>query len=185
MTGFSPEVTERAMRMVMEGSSEYESQWAARRLRPRSAARPGRCDVGCTSKSATPASVRGARAPSRNASRRLNEKCVSCARLTKFCVWSALFSPKRARPPLQAVIAFIEQHRATYGAEPICNAPQVAPSGYWRHAARRFAPPLSTRTCRVRWIGSTGSSKPLARISCGSAISRMSRLGKVSCTSPL
>jgi transposase InsO family protein len=40
------------------------------------------------------------------------------------------------------VKAFIDQHRATYGAEPICKALQVAPSGYWRHAALQKNPAL-------------------------------------------
>ena len=38
--------------------------------------------------------------------------------------------------------AFIDQHRATYGAEPICKALQVAPSGYWRTAAQARNPAL-------------------------------------------
>ena len=33
--------------------------------------------------------------------------------------------------------AFIDEHRARCGVEPICRALQVAPSAYWRHAARQ------------------------------------------------
>lgn len=33
--------------------------------------------------------------------------------------------------------AFIDRHRTTFGVEPICKALQVAPSGYWRYAARQ------------------------------------------------
>jgi putative transposase len=32
--------------------------------------------------------------------------------------------------------AFIDQHRATFGVEPICKVLQIAPSGYRRHAAQ-------------------------------------------------
>lgn len=35
---------------------------------------------------------------------------------------------------------FIDQHRHTHGVEPICKALQIAPSGYWRHAALRREP---------------------------------------------
>jgi len=35
---------------------------------------------------------------------------------------------------------FIDQHRNTYGVEPICKVLQIAPSGYWRHAAQRREP---------------------------------------------
>ena len=39
--------------------------------------------------------------------------------------------------------AFIDEHRSAHGVEPICRALQIAPSGYWLHAARRSQPRLS------------------------------------------
>ena len=38
--------------------------------------------------------------------------------------------------------AFIDEHRARCGVEPICTALQVAPSAYRRHAARQRSPAL-------------------------------------------
>ena len=38
--------------------------------------------------------------------------------------------------------AFIDEHRARHGVEPICRALQVAPSAYRRHAARQRNPAL-------------------------------------------
>ncbi len=38
--------------------------------------------------------------------------------------------------------AFIDEHRGAHGVEPICSALQVAPSAYWRHAARVRQPAL-------------------------------------------
>ena len=38
--------------------------------------------------------------------------------------------------------AFIDEHRARHGVEPICRALQVAPSAYRRHAARQRDPAL-------------------------------------------
>lgn len=38
--------------------------------------------------------------------------------------------------------SFIDQHRERYGVEPICKLLQVAPSAYWRHAARQRDPSL-------------------------------------------
>ena len=35
---------------------------------------------------------------------------------------------------------FIDEHRDTHGVEPICKVLQIAPSGYWRHAALRREP---------------------------------------------
>src|SRR3954453_1961447 len=44
------------------------------------------------------------------------------------------------RPPFQAMIAFIDEHRAVYGVEPICRVLPIAPSTYHAHAARRADP---------------------------------------------
>lgn len=33
--------------------------------------------------------------------------------------------------------SFIDQHRERFGVEPICKLLRVAPSAYWRYAARR------------------------------------------------
>lgn len=38
--------------------------------------------------------------------------------------------------------AFIDCHRETFGVEPLCEVMQIAPSAYWRHAARRHNPAL-------------------------------------------
>lgn len=37
---------------------------------------------------------------------------------------------------------FVDQHRDRFGVEPICSALQIAPSGYWREAARCCKPAL-------------------------------------------
>ena len=44
--------------------------------------------------------------------------------------------------------SFIDQHRERFGVEPICKLLQVAPSAYWRHAARQRDPSL--RSARAR-----------------------------------
>jgi Transposase DDE domain group 1 len=41
---------------------------------------------------------------------------------------------------VQAMIAFIDDHRATYGVEPICKVLPIAPSTYQAHAAQRVDP---------------------------------------------
>jgi transposase InsO family protein len=46
-------------------------------------------------------------------------------------------------------MAFIDENRSRYGVEPICRVLRVAPSAYFRHAARRRDPSLrSARTIR-------------------------------------
>jgi hypothetical protein len=46
------------------------------------------------------------------------------------------------------MIAFIDDHRAVYGVEPICRVLPIAPSTYHAHAARRADP--SSTSARVR-----------------------------------
>ena len=38
------------------------------------------------------------------------------------------------------MIAFIDEHRAVHGVEPICKVLPIAPSTYHAHAARRADP---------------------------------------------
>ena len=44
--------------------------------------------------------------------------------------------------------SFIDQHRERFGVEPICKLLRVAPSAYWRHAARRRNPALQSARAR-------------------------------------
>jgi putative transposase len=46
------------------------------------------------------------------------------------------------------VIAFVDQHRQQHGVEPLCNALQIAPSGYHLHAARQRNPGLQPARAR-------------------------------------
>ena len=41
--------------------------------------------------------------------------------------------------------AFVDQHRQQFGVESICRVLQIAPSAYWRHAARKRSPALRSR----------------------------------------
>jgi putative transposase len=46
------------------------------------------------------------------------------------------------------MIAFIDDHRAVCGVEPICRVPPIAPSAYHAHLARRADP--ETQSCRAK-----------------------------------
>lgn len=62
---------------------------------------------------------------------------------------SAFFRAGGARPPLEIVKTFIDTYRHRLGVEPICRLLQVAPSAYWRYAARQRNPALrSSRALR-------------------------------------
>ena len=51
-----------------------------------------------------------------------------------------LILPRRSSTAVQAMIAFIDNHRQAYGVEPICKVMPIAPSTYHAHVARRADP---------------------------------------------
>src|SRR3984885_11524265 len=51
-----------------------------------------------------------------------------------------LFCDGGARPPVQAMIAFIDDHRGAHGVEPICRVLPIAPSTYHARVAKRRDP---------------------------------------------
>src|SRR3981189_2091026 len=60
-----------------------------------------------------------------------------------------VFCDGGARPPVQTMIAFIDNHRAAYGVEPICRVLPIAPSTYHADTAKRADPTkLSARAQR-------------------------------------
>lgn len=60
----------------------------------------------------------------------------------------SLFRHGGARPPVEDMIAFIDDHRGAYGVEPICKVLLIAPSTYHVHVAQRLDP--SKRSVRER-----------------------------------
>ncbi|MEW6763432.1 MAG: IS3 family transposase [Pseudomonadota bacterium] len=141
---YSPQVIERAVRMVSEAASEYESQWAAITsiaakigYTPETLRRWVRQQERDIGQRPGPTTAEEERIKALEREVRELRKANEILRLA-----SAFFGPGGARPPLQAVRAFIDQYRHAYGVEPICRVMQVAPSGYWRYAAQQRNPEL-------------------------------------------
>ena len=59
-----------------------------------------------------------------------------------------VFCPGGARPPMEAMISFVDAYRDDYGVEPICKVIEIAPSTYHAHIARRARP--ETAPARVK-----------------------------------
>ncbi|MBO6514914.1 MAG: IS3 family transposase, partial [Phycisphaerales bacterium] len=53
-----------------------------------------------------------------------------------------------ARPPTQAMIAFIDDHRMEFGVEQICSVRPITPSPHHEHLARRRDPSLLSERAR-------------------------------------
>ena len=148
---FSAEVRARAVRMVLDHEREHPS----RRATILSIA----SKIGCTAQTLNEwvkkAEVHSGRKPGLTtemaeklkALERENREPCQANEIPRKA--SAYFCPGGARPPVQAMIAFIDDHRGAYGVEPICRVLPIAPSTYHVHDARRADPTkLSARSRR-------------------------------------
>ena len=132
------------------------------RLPRRSAARPRRCATGFARPSAIRAGAPARPRPSSERIKALERESPRAAPSQRDPAQGVgVFCDGGARPPVEAMIAFIDEHRAVYGVEPICRVLPIAPSTYYAHAARRADPgegcppePGATRRCRSRSGGS-------------------------------
>ncbi|MGU7776396.1 IS3 family transposase [Burkholderia sp. MR1-5-21] len=149
-TKFSPEVRERAVRLVREQRSEHPSLWAAvESIAPM---------IGCTSQTllgwvkqeqVETGERDGVTASERDRLKTLEREVKELRRANEILkLASAFFGPGGARPPYQVLKAFIDQHRDTFGVEPICKVLRIAPSGYRRHATQLRDP--SKRCARAK-----------------------------------
>ncbi|WP_156170716.1 IS3 family transposase [Croceicoccus naphthovorans] len=148
---YSPEVRERAVRMVMDNAGGHESRWAA--ILSVSA------KIGCAAQTLNEwvkkaevdrgqrAGVTTETAERLKALERENRELRQANEILRKA--SAYFCPGGARPPVQTMIAFIDEHRNDYGVEPICRVLPIAPSTYHEHVAQRHDPSrLSARARR-------------------------------------
>ncbi|MBV8575896.1 MAG: IS3 family transposase [Acetobacteraceae bacterium] len=139
---YSPEVRERAVRLVLEGGGEHPTQWAA--------INSVAAKIGCTAETLRkwvrqaerdggqrPGPTTAERERIKSLEREVRELRQANEILRKA---SAYFCPGGARPPVADMIAFIDEQRAVYGVEPICRLLPIAPSTYHAHAARRADP---------------------------------------------
>ena len=63
------------------------------------------------------------------------------------------------------MIAFIDDHQATYGVEPICRVLPIAPSTYHAHVTQRADPALgSARSQRDAMLRAEGKRHPSAAL---------------------
>ncbi|WP_341668219.1 IS3 family transposase [Alcaligenes sp. SDU_A2] len=141
---FSPEVRERAVRMVQEHRGEYPSLWATiESIAPK---------IGCVPQtlnewvrkheidSGVRDGVTGAERERLKELERENKELRKANEILKLA--SGFFRPGGARPPIEVIRRFIDEHRETYGVEPLCKVLQIAPSGYRRYAAQQRNPQL-------------------------------------------
>ncbi|MCR6651672.1 MAG: IS3 family transposase [Cellvibrionaceae bacterium] len=143
-TKFSPEVRERAVRLVQEHRGEYPSLWAAvQSIAPKIGCVPATL-LEWVKRSEIDSGMRDGMTTSERERMKALEREVKELRRANEILKSAsgFFRPSGARPRTEEVNAYIDRHRDVYGVEPICKVLQVAPSAYRRHAARQRYPDL-------------------------------------------
>ncbi len=148
---FFPAARSWAVRMVFDHQAEHPSQWAAInsiagkiRLHGRDAAELGAARRAGSGPARRPHD--GGWRPDQGA--RTRELRVAPSQLDP-AQGVGVFCPGGARPPTEAMLAFIDDQHRAYGVEPICKVLPIAPSTYHAHAARRADPAkLSLRSKR-------------------------------------
>ncbi|WP_085980055.1 IS3 family transposase [Roseobacter sp. GAI101] len=148
---YTPEVRERAVRMVLDNQGQHDSRWSA--ILSISA------KIGCApqtlnewvKKVEVDTGQRGGvtteMVEKMKALERENRELKQANEILRKA--SAYFCTGGARPPVQEMIRFINDHRADHGVEPICRVLPIAPATFYDHLAKQADPSrLSDRAKR-------------------------------------
>ncbi|EOM1192668.1 IS3 family transposase [Escherichia coli] len=155
-TRFSPEVRQRAVRMVLESQSEYDSQWATIcSIAPK---------IGCTPETLrvwvrqherdTGGGDGGLTTAERQRLKELERENRELRRSNDILRQaSAYFGEGGVRPPLEKMMPLQDKLREQYGVGPLCSELHIAPSTYYHCQQQRHHPDKrSARAQRDDWL---------------------------------
>ncbi|QYE18964.1 IS3 family transposase [Escherichia coli] len=155
-TRFSPEVRQRAIRMVLESQDEYDSQWAAIcSIAPK---------IGCTPETLrvwvrqherdTGGGDGGLTSAERQRLKELERENRELRRSNDILRQaSAYFGEGGVRPPLEKVMPLLDKLRKLYGVGPVCSELHIAPSTYYHCQQQRHHPDKrSARAQHDDWL---------------------------------
>ncbi|WP_432704342.1 IS3 family transposase [Escherichia coli] len=155
-TRFSPEVRQRAVRMVLESQGEYDSQWATIcSIAPK---------IGCTPETLrvwvrqherdTGGGDGGLTTAERQRLKELERENRELRRSNDILRQaSAYFCEGGVRPPLEKMMPLLDKLREQYGVGPLCSELHIAPSTYYHCQQQRYHPDKrSARAQRDDWL---------------------------------
>ncbi|WP_416351125.1 IS3 family transposase [Escherichia coli] len=155
-TRFSPEVRQRAVRMVLESQDEYDSQWAAIcYIAPK---------IGCTPETLrvwvrqherdTGGGDGGLTSAERQRLKELERENRELRRSNDILRQaSAYFCEGGVRPPLEKMMPLLDKLREQYGVGPVCSELHIAPSTYYHCQQQRHHPDKrSARAQHDDWL---------------------------------
>ncbi|MBB9720622.1 IS3 family transposase [Escherichia coli] len=155
-TRFSPEVRQRAIRMVLESQGEYDSQWAAIcSIAPK---------IGCTPETLrvwvrqherdTGGGDGGLTSAERQRLKELERENRELRRSNDILRQaSAYFGEGGVRPPLEKMMPLLDKLREQYGVGPVCSELHIAPSTYYHCQQQRHHPDKrSARAQHDDWL---------------------------------
>nr|WP_164968894.1 IS3 family transposase [Escherichia coli] len=155
-TRFSPEVRQRAIRMVLESQGEYDSQWATIcSIAPK---------IGCTPETLrvwvrqherdTGGGDGGLTTAERQRLKELERENRELRRSNDILRQaSAYFGEGGVRPPLEKMMLLLDKLREQYGVGPLCSELHIAPSTYYHCQQQRHHPDKrSARAQRDNWL---------------------------------
>ncbi|HCP2447399.1 TPA: IS3 family transposase [Escherichia coli] len=155
-TRFSPEVRQRAVRMVLESQDEYDSQWAAIcSIAPK---------IGCTPEALrvwvrqherdTGGGDGGLTSAERQRLKELERENRELRRSNDILRQaSAYFGEGGVRPPLEKMMPLLDKLREQYGVGPVCSELHIAPSTYYHCQQQRHHPDKrSARAQHDDWL---------------------------------
>ncbi|EFU2603262.1 TPA: IS3 family transposase [Escherichia coli] len=155
-TRFSPEVRQRAVRMVLESQDEYDSQWEAIcSIAPK---------IGCTPETLrvwvrqherdTGGGDGGLTSAERQRLKELERENRELRRSNDILRQaSAYFGEGGVRPPLEKMMPLLDKLRGQYGVGPVCSELHIAPSTYYHCQQQRHHPDKrSARAQHDDWL---------------------------------
>ncbi|MGL1955538.1 IS3 family transposase [Escherichia coli] len=155
-TRFSPEVRQRAVRMVLESQDEYDSQRAAIcSIAPKTGCTPETLRVWVRQHERdTGGGDGGLTTAERQRLKELERENRELRRSNDILRQaSAYFCEGGVRPPLEKIMPLLDKLREQYGVGPVCSELHIAPSTYYHCQQQRHHPDKrSARAQRDDWL---------------------------------